>query len=172
MFRQYSNVPSAQDSKTYSAVVEPDYFQFYARRSGAAWASDMVTEEGYAAHLWTDGQFIYVGTRRKFGPTPIEVTVSRTRPEAPDDSWQHVVEVSLTPGGPLEVFSWGDDRPLLTTPLPSGDVRMRVSWKGLVAGRFEGLDENGESEERLALGLWAGPIEAPKIVREWRGWPQ
>ena len=131
----------------------------------------MVSAEGFAAHLWTDGQFVYVGTGRKFGATPIEVTVWPSRPDDPDPSWQHVAEVSLAPGGPLEIFNWGGDAPVVTIALPAGDVRLRVSWQGLVAGRFEGLDENWESEERLSFDVWAAAFEPPTIIRAWDGWP-
>ena len=164
---------TAQDpiGATFSAIVEPDFFQFYARRRGAEWASSHVPEDGYAARLWTDGQFVYVGTLRKFGPTPVNVTVLATPPADPDGAWQHVVEVSLTPGGPFEVLSWTVDDPLLTVPIPSGDVRLRVSWRGLVAGRFEGLDEQWESAERLMFELWAEPSKPALIVRNWDGWP-
>ena len=152
-------------------VVEPDYFQFYARRSGAAWASDKVPPEGYQARLWSDGGFVYVGTRRKFGTTPVDVAVLPSRASDPDALWQHVVEVSLAPGGPLEIFDWPGDEPALTIELPPGDMRLRVSWQGLVEGRYEGMDENGNSDERLLFELWPAPVESLSIVKEWSGWP-
>ncbi len=166
---QYSLVTA--EGETVRALVEPDYFQFYARRGGADRASDTVSDEGYAAHLWTNGRFVYVGTRRKFGSTPIAVTALPFAPGDPDAEWQHVAEVSLASGGSLDILNWDGDTPVVTMALPAGDVRLRVSWQGLVAGRFEGLDEDGNSDERLSFELWPAPPTPPTIVREWDGWP-
>jgi hypothetical protein len=162
-------VPSG--SSTIRGTVEPDYFQFYARRRGAEWAADKVTREGYEAQLWTDGGFVYVATKRKFGATPLEITFHPSRVGNPDAHWQHVVEVSLGPGGPLEIFNWPGDDPALTIELPPGNMRLRVSWQGLVVGQFEGLDEDGNTEERLSFDLWPEPLEPPRVIRQWNGWP-
>lgn len=89
----------------------------------------------------------------------------------PSDDWQHVVEVSLASGGSLEVFGWGDDTPLHVVSLPTGPVRLRAHWKGLVADRFEGLDDDGRSEETLALLEWSAPPTPRVVVRRWEGWP-
>jgi hypothetical protein len=42
-----------------TAEIEPDYFQFYARRAGAAWVSDQTTDAGYEAHMWSNGEFLH-----------------------------------------------------------------------------------------------------------------
>jgi hypothetical protein len=60
--------------------VEPDYFQFYARREGAEWASGQTTDAGYEEHLWSNGDFVYIGTARKYGTTTVVVEVWDTPP--------------------------------------------------------------------------------------------
>jgi hypothetical protein len=125
-----------------TAQIEPDYFQFYARRAGAAWVSDRTTDAGYEAHLWSNGEFVTIGTARKFGTTAVAVEVWDSPPDQPGEHWQHVAEVSLEPGGPLELYSWGDETPAVIVPIDEGWVRLRVLWTGLVAGRFEGVDQD------------------------------
>jgi hypothetical protein len=152
-------------------VVEPDYFQFYARRAGASWASDQVPDDGYRAHLWSDGSFVYIGTARKFGTTSVRVQLfAEEPPVAEGPPWQHVAEVSLEPGGDLEISSWDGDDPVGTLSLPGGPLRLRAKWAGLVAGRFEGLDENGESGEHLEVDVWPARVAEPRVVRWWDPW--
>jgi hypothetical protein len=153
-----------------TAHVEPDYFQFYARRAGAEWASDQVTDAGYQARLWSNGSFVVIGTSRKFGTTEVVIELWDTLPDPPESRWQHVAEVSIEPGGPLEVFSWGVDTPVLVVPVDEGWVRLRVLWAGLVAGRYEGMNEDGTSDEHVVLQLWGTPQSLPAVVRRWSGW--
>jgi hypothetical protein len=153
-----------------TAQVEPDYFQFYARRANAAWASDPATDAGYEAHLWSSGGFVTIGTARKFGTTAVAVEVWDTPPNKPDDQWQHVAEVSLEPGGPLEVFGWGNDDPAVVVPIHEGWVRLRVLWAGLVAGRYEGMDDDGNSQEHLMFQVWGAPPSPSAVVRWWSRW--
>jgi hypothetical protein len=153
-----------------TAEVEPDYFQFYARRANAEWASDKTTEAGYEAHLWSNGGFVTIGTARKFGTTAVAVEVWDIRPDEPDERWQHVAEVSLEPGDSLEILSWGDETPAVVVPIDDGWARLRVLWSGLVAGRFEGLDEDGSSDEHLTFQVWSTPPSPPTVVRWWSEW--
>jgi hypothetical protein len=153
-----------------TAQIEPDYFQFYARREGAAWASDRTTDAGYEAHLWSNGAFVTIGTARKFGTTAVVVAVWDSPPDQPDEHWQHVAEVSLEPGGPLEVFSWGNETPAVVVPIDEGWVRLRVLWSGLVAGRYEGVDEDGNSDKHLTLQVWGAPPSPSAVVRWWSRW--
>jgi hypothetical protein len=67
---------------TWSGIIEPDHFQFYAKRAGAVWLSD-VPAEAYRQRLWTDGGFVVISTLRKFGSTPLTVKVV---PDAPASS--------------------------------------------------------------------------------------
>ena len=156
---------------TWSGVVEPDYFQFYARREGAEWLAG-ATHEVYRNRLWTDGGFVVVSTLRKFGTTRITVEVLAGEPKLPGDEWQHVAEVSLDAGGPLEVLSWpGDQEPRSTHEIPACPVRLRVLWGGLVAGQFEGMDDEGDSDEHLALQIWPAQTAPPAVLRAWDSWP-
>jgi hypothetical protein len=150
--------------------VEPDYFQFYACREGAEWASGETPDAGYEEHLWSNGDFVYIGTARKYGTTAVVIEVWDTLPDQPDEHWQHVAEVSLEPGGPFEVFSWGDETPAVVVHIDEGWVRLRVLWAGLVAGRYDGMDDDGTSDEHLVLQLWGAPPSPPTVLRWWSGW--
>ena len=157
---------------TWSGVVQPDYFQFYAKRVGAEWLSD-VSAEIYRHRLWTDCGFVVITTVRKFGTTPLTLDVVADEPEPPSGHWQHVAEVSLDGGGPLEILSWpGDQEPRSMHEIPTGSVRLRVHWGGLVPGLREGMDEQGNSDEHLAFVVWPAPIAPFAVLREWDSWPQ
>jgi len=156
---------------TWSGVVEPDYFQFYAKRVGAAWFTD-VSAEVYRRRLWTDGGCVVISTVRKFGTTPLTLDVVADEPGPPSAHWQHVAEVSLDSGGPLEILSWpSDQEPQSTHVIPAGPVRLRVHWGGLVPGLREGMNEQGVSDEHLALVVWPAPIAPFAVLREWNAWP-
>jgi hypothetical protein len=153
-------------------VVEPDYFQFYARREGAEFPSGAMAA-AYRNRLWTNGHFVVISTLRKFGTTPITLDVLATEPAPPGGAWQHVAEVSLNAGGALEVLSWpGDQEPRSRHEIPARAVRLRVHWGGLVAGQFEGMDDEGQSPEHLALQIWPSPIAPFGLLREWDSWPR
>jgi hypothetical protein len=147
--------------------VDVDYGQFYARRAGAPWTSNEVTTVGYEQHLWTDGWFVYIGTTKRYGPTPVRVEGHDGRADDPDDSWQHVVEVSLQGGGPLELYSWAPSEPEATIEIDPGPVRLRAGWRGLVPGRIEGLDDEGNSDEELLLQLWPAEPAPDVVLRCW-----
>lgn len=154
--------------RTVDAIVDVDYGQFYAMRSGGSWASDQVPSQGYEEHLWSDGAFVYIGTTRRYGATRVRVEVLDGPPIAePSDDWQHVAEVSLDHGGDLELYSWGGDTPAVTVPVERGPLRLRVCWRGLVPDRIEGLDEDGDSDEELLFQLWPAEPEEPRVTRWW-----
>lgn len=156
----------------WGGVVEPDYFQFYAKRVGAPWLTD-VTDETYRHRLWTDGSFVVISTVRKFGTTRVTLDVVEDEPEPPSEEWQHVAEVSLDRGGPLEILSWpGDQEPQSMHVIPAGPVRLRVQWGGLVPGLPEGMYEQGNSDEHLAIVVWPAAIAPFAVLREWDSWPQ
>ncbi|WP_191279590.1 hypothetical protein [Nocardioides flavus (ex Wang et al. 2016)] len=155
---------------TWRGVVEPDYFQFYARRGDAAMPD--VSLETYERRLWTDGRFVVVSTFRKYGTTPVSVDVVAEEPPGPGEEWQHIAEVSLEGSEPLEVLSWEvDEGPRSLHEVPAGPLRLRVHWGGLVAGLPEGMTSQGRSEEHLALVVWPAPTAPFVALREWDGWP-
>lgn len=153
----------------HETLVEPDYGQFYMRRAGADWQSADVPSDGYERLLWSSGSFVMVGTVRKYGTTKLEIRVHDSAPEVPPaDLWQHVIEESLDPGGDLEVFSWDDGEPVMTVPVPHEALRLRVSWAGLdEENTFEGLNENGESDEHLLIQVWPREVDRPSVLRCW-----
>lgn len=155
----------------WGGVVEPDYFQFYVKRVGAPWSAD-VTDETYRHRLWTDGGFVVISTFRKFGTTRVTLDVIEDEPEPPSEEWQHVVEVSLDRGGPLEILSWpGDQEPRSMHLIPKESVRLRVHWGGLVPDLPEGTVRQGLSDEHLALVVWPAAIAPLAVLREWDLWP-
>jgi hypothetical protein len=157
--------------RTIEVVVEPDYGQFYLCRAGAAWASDAVPSDGYERSLWSNGSFVYVGTDRKWGSTPLRIDVLDRAPASlPDGRWQHVAEISLDPGGDLEVYDWPGDVPTVVVPLDPGPVRARLHWTGLVPNRFEGMDADGNSDEALRMQVWPAPTAEPTVLRWWEQW--
>lgn len=150
--------------------VEPYGGQFYLRRAGSGvWHSGDVPSDGYERHLWSNGVFVMVGTVRMYGTTPLQVEVLASAPDLlAGDDWQHVVEESLEAGGDLEVFDWDGEEPVATVPVPDQPVRIRVSWAGLVEENvFDGLDEDGNSDERLLLQLWPQEVDGPRVLRCW-----
>lgn len=157
-----------EDPRGFDSIVDVDYGQFYAMRAGSSWASDQVPSQGYEEYLWSDGAFIYIGTTRKYGETKVRIEVRQVAPEdEPSDDWQHVAEVSLDRGGDFEVYSWGDDKPAATVPVDRSALRLRVCWRGLVPGRFEGLDDGGNSDEELLLQLWPAEPAGSQVTRWW-----
>jgi hypothetical protein len=154
----------------FELTVEPDYGQFYMRRSGSdAWDSADVPSLGGERHLWSNGVFVYVGTVRKYGTTAVRVEVLDSAPRSPPGrNWQHVVETSLDAGGDLEIFDWDGRDPVATIPIPRDPVRLRVCWSGLSeANHFEGLDEEGNSNENLLMQLWKQEAGDPAVLRWW-----
>lgn len=153
------------------AEVTPDYFQFYARRTGATSRYDEMTPQGYAAKLWSDDGFVFVGCDKLYGPTPIVVEVLDAPPSPRAPAWQHVAEVSLSSGGrEFMVESWDDDRPVATVELGPDAFRLRVSWAGLGLGDDDGFDKHGVRHERLLLQLWPTEFAAAEVVRWWPQW--
>jgi hypothetical protein len=55
--------------------------------------------------------------------------------------------------------------------IPTGSLRLRAHWAGLVPGLREGMDEQGNSEEHIELVLWPAPTAPSAVVREWTAWP-
>lgn len=150
-------------------VVDADYSQFYARRVGAEWASDRVSDLGYEEHLWSNGSFIYVGTHRQFGPTHVAVEVLDAGPHGePDPRWQHVAEVSLDEGGDLEIHGWELGAELIV-PIDPGAVRLRVHWAGLEADSLEFAEEESDPQE-LLFQVWPARPAASQVIRWWDGW--
>lgn len=154
----------------HEVLVEPDYGQFYLRRAGqVVWQSADVPSDGYERLLWSSGSFVMVGTVRKYGATRLRVQVVEAAPIVPPaEEAQHVVEDSLAPGGDLEIFSWDGGTPVATVAVPHSSVRLRVLWSGLrEENRFEGMDEEGNSDENLLILVWPQAIAGPEVLRCW-----
>ncbi len=151
------------------AQIEVDFGQFYARRAGSDWASADVPSVGHQECLWSNGGFVYIGTTRRHGTTRVRVETTDEPPAEAADEWQHVAEVSLDRGGDVEFYSWGADVADATIPVSDEPLRLRVAWRGLVPGRFEGLDEDGNSEEELLVQLWPAEPTPPQVTRWWSG---
>ena len=150
--------------------VEPDYFQFYLKTRGSAYAADRVSGVGYEAHLEaTSPGFVYVGTLKKFHATPVRVEVHDAEPDPPAPKWQHVAEVSFTGDGLIEVLSWPGEV-VFSIPTPAGPLRLRAMWAGLEPGLSEGLPEDRPSDEHLELQVWPAPHAERNVLRWWEEW--
>lgn len=150
--------------------VHPDYYQFYVKTPSAEWASDQVTEAGYEAHLEAPNPgFIYVGTLKKFYPTPVRVEVHDSEPDDLSDDWAHVAEVSFDGDRRLEVNNWGGD-PAFSVPTPDGSLRLRAGWAGLERDLPEGLREDGTSQEHILLQIWPALRSERRVLRWWSEW--
>lgn len=157
--------------ETRAGSVEPDYFQFYLTTRAARHASAEVTGSGYEAHLEaTAPGFVYVGTLKKFSTTPVAVEVHDAEPDPAAHKWQHVVEVSFTGDGILEVLSW-PNVVAFSVRTPDGPLRLRAMWAGLEPGLVEGLpDDDRPSEEHLQLQMWPAAAADRKVLRWWPQW--
>jgi hypothetical protein len=130
-----------------------------------------VSSIGYEVHLEaTTPRFVYVGTEKKFKPTPVTVEVHEREPDLPPEEWQHVVEASVTGDGAIEVLSWGSNDPAMKVPAPAGPLRLRALWRGLVPGLAEGLPDEGNSDERLMFQIWPAPAAERRVLRWWSEW--
>jgi hypothetical protein len=151
-------------------TVEPDYFQFYLKTGGAPHTPHNVSGAGHEAHFEASSQgFVYVGTLKKYSPTPVRVEVHDSEPGSPSEEWQHVVEVSLPGDGVIEVLSWPGEV-AFSAPTPVGPLRLRAMWAGLLPDLTEGLPEEGNSDERLLFQLWPAPPAGRKVLRCWSEW--
>jgi hypothetical protein len=150
--------------------VEPDYFQFYLKTHSSEHSADVVSGWGYEAHLEAPAPgFVYIGTLKKFYATPLRVEVHDAEPGPPPDKWQHIVEVSFTGDGNLDVLSWPGDV-AFSVRTPVGPLRLRAMWAGLEPGLSEGLPEDRPSDEHLDLQIWPAPHAARKVLRWWDEW--
>jgi hypothetical protein len=151
-------------------IVNPGYFQFYLSTRSGTHAADQVSGAGYETHLEASAPgFIYVGTLKKYSATPIRVEVHDQEPDAPSAEWQHVVDVSITGDGVINVLSWPADI-ALSVPTPAGPLRVRAKWAGLEEGLGEGLREDGSSDERIELQIWPSTHAPGEVLRWWTGW--
>src|SRR5260370_832662 len=157
--------------QAFEGSVEPDYFQFYLKTGSGEHASDAVSGPGYEAHLEAPSSgFVYVGTLKKFSATPVRVEVHDGEPDSPAAKWQHVVEVSFTGDGILEVLSWPGDV-VFSVRTPEGPLRLRAEWAGLEPGLSEGLPEDDRpSDEHLEFQVWPAAEADRHVLRWWAEW--
>lgn len=148
-------------ARTTSMVVKPWYRQFYLRRGAAEWASDQVSDAGYAAGAEAIGGFVYVGTAMYGNPTSVSVELCEANPALPEGV-EHSVDLELDGAGPLAVLGWGDDDPVAVVEVPEGQLHLRVNWVGTDAASVHPDAEVGGatlSPERVAIQVW--PSEEP-----------
>jgi len=151
--------------------VSPDYFAFYLKTDTGTHSSDSVTAEGNEIHLEapTPG-FVYVGTLKKFGGTPLRVEVHDREPAEPEAKWQHAVEVSIAGDANIRVVHWPGEE-AFSVPTPSGPLRLRVKWAGLDPELLgEGLREDLTSDEHLEIQVWPAGQAPRRVLRWWSEW--
>lgn len=136
--------------------MKPWYRQFYLRRGDASWASDQVSDEGYAAGVEAIGGFVYVGTTMYGSPTAVAVEVTETAPAAPPEAERSVV-VEIGGKGRLGVLGWGDNDPTAVADVPVGPLGCRVSWMGSEeAAEHPDAEIGGQalSPETIVIQIW------------------
>lgn len=144
-------------ARTTSIVVKPWYWQFYLRRGDAEWASDRVSDAGYASGAEAIDGFVYIGTTMYGSPTQLTVDVTEQTPPAPTSA-ERSLDVLLGGAGPLAVLSWGDDDPVAVVEVPVGALKMRVNWTGTdAASQHPDVEVGGNtlSPERIDIQIWS-----------------
>ena len=144
-------------ARTTSIVVHPWYRQFYLRRGDAEWASDRVSDAGYASGAEAIGGFVYVGTAMYGSPTRVTIDVTQQPPAVPSSA-ERSVDVLLGGAGGLAVLSWGDDDPVTVVDVPAGPLNLRVSWTGSdAASQHPDAEVGGDSlsPESVDIQVWA-----------------
>ena len=137
-------------------MVKPSYRQFYIRRGDEPWASDAVSDEGYARGVEAVGGFVYVGTTMFGNPTTVVVEVGDSPPSEVTDA-DRCAEVTVEGDGQLAVFSWGEDDPVGVVEVPPGPLRLRVAWAGSsAAAAHPDADIGGDSlsDESIHIQVW------------------
>lgn len=114
--------------------------------------------------IWSDDELVGIGFERGD-----EVTIFAGASDEPAAEWQHVAEVSLEPGGDLEILNWPDGL-VTVVAIDPAHVRLRVSWGGVPTDHFEGMDADGHSDEHLYMQLWPSPDAPPTVIRWWPPW--
>jgi hypothetical protein len=161
--------PQGWDAAGQDLEVEPYYGTVYLS-AGDAWRPDDVSRRGYARHLWSADGFVYLGTRKQDGPTPLRIVILDGPPAGEgDEVWEQISEVSVESDGSLDVYDGGADEPLATVDVPSGDIRLRVSWAGVADGP-DGSGPPDGSDERVLAQVWAQEAAPPRVPREAAGW--
>lgn len=99
--------------------------------------------------------------------TPMLIEVWEAEPPATDGDWDHEVDVDLDiPDGTL-VFEASGGTGEVTTEVPAGRYRARVSGRG-----FTTLGAGGaEGDDSYRLRLWPRSTDGePELRRSWPGW--
>jgi hypothetical protein len=147
--------------------VDVDYYSLYLWCPDGDWLSDQISDLDAEAHLAAVGGFVYIGTCCQSGMVPVRLEVHDGMPARPEPDWQHVVEVSLTTSGAVEVRGL-DDEPSVKMSVPPGPIRLRALWTGIDP---EARDEDGGNlTERLTFQLWPAALAERVVLRWWTGW--
>lgn len=141
-------------------VVKPWYRQFYLRRGGADWASDRVSDEGFAVGLEAIDGFVFIGTTMYGSPIAVALEVHASDPGARLGA-DRFAETCLVGSGDVAVHNWDpDDLPVMTRAVPAGDLQMRANWFGTAEAETHPDYHSGGvalSPERIVLDLWPMP---------------
>ncbi|MFC5461405.1 hypothetical protein [Massilia niabensis] len=138
-----------------------DYYQFYLQDEDA---------EGNLSEAWSDDAVdrllavapgtIGVGTVRNTA-VPVTIGVVDCKPMMEADSFDHIVECSVTFGsGKIVVAGWADDlEEAARFHLAPGTYRVRVNYAGLNTVWPDGLEGN----DRYYIQLWPA-VEGPVTI--------
>jgi hypothetical protein len=99
--------------------------------------------------------------------TPVRLEVWTAEPTADTNAWDHEVDVDLdVPDGTLS-FEASGGGPEISTEVPPGSYRVRVSGKGYIELGAAGA----EGDDSYRLRLWpASGQHDPVLRKRWPGW--
>jgi hypothetical protein len=112
-----------------------------------------------------DANGVYVNLARQSGGSPVKIVLLDAPPEAVVDSFQDVVEVSITipPAAVVQWLSWAAETGGELGAIPAGSYRLRVSARDRDAGAA-GEFADGPVDAYL-LELWPASVERDAILR-------
>lgn len=111
-----------------------------------------------------DANGVYIHFARRSGGSPVRIVWLDAAP-TPDDSFQDIVEVSITipPGSAVGWQSWAGETSGALPDVPPGNYRLRVSARDRDLGRA-GEFADGPVDAYL-IELWPSLIEPDAVLR-------
>jgi hypothetical protein len=112
-----------------------------------------------------DPNGVYLNLARRSGGSPVKIVLYDVEPAAADNSFQDIVEVSITipPGSAVQWVSWAGETSGVLAGMKAGVFRLRVSARDRdegAAGEFA----DGPVDSYL-LELWPAPAAPDSILK-------
>lgn len=147
----------------YTVTVSADHFQFLIEDQDRIPDDyEVWTHRARSDRLDVANGMIAVGLPRYGGAIPIVIDVQHTRPTAPLDRWEHVVEASIeVNSGRLVIHGPEDYSPEEEyLSIPPGTYRVLVCFAGLETIRDP---DDMEGEDHYHIVIWPGSAIEPVV---------